>query len=382
MRALAAAIVFLIAFAGNAAAYGARSIGEDSRGVSLPYWSYNARTAADADTLAMQSCLRQRLNNCRITFRFNQSCVVSYIGAGREFYLSQPTLEGARVNAAAACSNASANCRPGVSMCDTGVANPNEPGYIGNRPNNAPAATPNPVTTYTPRPTAAPTFSSDPSSALLAMAAENQGILALAALGLFLTTLYASRTKRPPITAFGPGTAPTGETRLQANIQHAQNRSGYWLNFDLRFSQDTINLIKARRLHDYVVVKGYTVPPITKAGVYAFFYGSMALAYTIPFVFLASIILVFGRYDLGGYLFVACFIAWGFFRYKADTIFSKREEKAFTIRDFMKRPTIQLFADDAFTAKVMDTEIREKLVALRAMLDVSVQIPASETIRL
>jgi hypothetical protein len=179
----------------------------------------------------------------------------------------------------------------------------------------------------------------------------------------------------PPV----PRSAPADGSRFQVTIKHEQERSAFYVTLSLRFSQDTINLIKARRLEDHIVISGNTKPPVTKVGAFAFDGILRIVAYLSPIALLLCIPVGIFNGGLGGLLLIGGIVGILWCLVGSKKVVDTYDEQFIRIKYFFRNSTIRLYASSAIGAKVLDSEIRESLKTLRFVLDESVSLPDAET---
>jgi hypothetical protein len=406
MRALSLAFLFIVSFSAAADAYGTYVQGKTRQGHAFGIVVAGYSIQLVADDTAIERCVRYGLTDCTIVSRFHGVCAAttrSQIVGGE--YFATGIDEQTAINASVSqCwqKHAPTYCIPGARVCDrspsqlktneqaprqqsdynlvfavmlalgVGVAfafivpqfwkslrglnakpsqrHPSPDQFQPFQPNPAPQPVP-PSSAAAFAPSASPAFPPAPAPA-------------------------------PPLSIFpAPASAPDDRAvRMQASINHTQERGNFYVTLKLLFSPGALLLINARQLHATEIIKGFDHPPMHENSIQGLVWTVRLIRGFTPLVCMGAFIWgVAGGGTAAGLLMFGMLGAFAWTFGGPSKIFLNRIEKSFTIGHFLKNPEVRLWAPDPTSAKELDETIRERLQLLKLYLEDSKTLPASET---
>lgn len=188
----------------------------------------------------------------------------------------------------------------------------------------------------------------------------------------------ATQTQQPSQPTGVPGSL------MQASLRHERSFNSSYVVLTLKFSREAHQLIRARGIEHLVVLSGeLTRPPpgaVEVVGMDWFFrLSGLVGAFGIIPCFIYG---VAGGGNAAGGLLTLCVILLGVRFIGPRLLIKSWDTKDYTIKSFLRQPTVRLYADNPVFAKALIDQIKEKIADLRMLLEDSKELPAEETIEL
>ena len=173
---------------------------------------------------------------------------------------------------------------------------------------------------------------------------------------------------------------------MRVTIEHREeaaglsgNKRNYFVDCSIEFSEEEKAIIEARALHDSIVTSGFTAAPVGLVkGESPYWLRGVA-----PLMIFGGFIFgVLGGGSLAG-LFVFGGIGFLIYGYIAPRLHEKQSSERFiSVRDVLRDRSFSLYAAMPASAKQLDENLREQLVALKSMIAGSAEIAEKQTFEL
>jgi hypothetical protein len=173
---------------------------------------------------------------------------------------------------------------------------------------------------------------------------------------------------------------------MRVTIEHREQTTGVignhkecYLDCKVEFSEEERAIIKARDLYD----EGFTVRTSTPAPKRTTIYGTNLMRLVGRVAMVAGVILGIAGTNFGFLFFVGLGLEiWGWLRYRAEERRMDSEEQTITVKQLLSNPVFSIHAWSAGYAKIIDEEVREHLVKLKNLIELSAEVRATQTFEL
>lgn len=170
---------------------------------------------------------------------------------------------------------------------------------------------------------------------------------------------------------------------MQASLRHERSFNSSYVVLTLKFSREAHQLIRARGIEHLTVLSGeLTRPPPGAAEVFGMDWLFRICGFVGAFGIIPCIIYGAAGGAAAGPLLFLCFVLLAVRFIGPRVVVNSWAAKEYTIKSFLRQPTVRLYADNPVFAKGLMDQIKEKIAGLRALLEDSKELPAEETFEL